>query len=195
MSRVATNSRRLMRSSCWFVVGLVPPTASIAPRWTYGCEVKNLDFTTDGRAHHYELTSAGHDLFKVCVSLGGGGHAIRAFCSTSSPGLSPHPLLRSSAPATLDLRTTSTQLANSSRAVRGVDVRVRRVGQTIGVAQPGPDVERVTIRVLLEPERLVEKRRRRRACLDWAEVLAAYELQVPPRFGARNREPLVERDR
>ncbi len=24
----------------------------------------------DGRGHHYELTSAGHDLFKVCVSLG-----------------------------------------------------------------------------------------------------------------------------
>src|SRR5262245_17476303 len=72
MSMVATNSRRLMRSSYWFVVGLVPPTASIAPRWTYGCEVKNLDFTTDGRAHHYELTSAGHDLFKVCVSLGEG---------------------------------------------------------------------------------------------------------------------------
>jgi DNA-binding HxlR family transcriptional regulator len=25
---------------------------------------------TEGRGHHYELTSAGHDLFKVCVSLG-----------------------------------------------------------------------------------------------------------------------------
>jgi DNA-binding HxlR family transcriptional regulator len=25
---------------------------------------------SDGRGHHYELTSAGHDLFKVCVSLG-----------------------------------------------------------------------------------------------------------------------------
>jgi DNA-binding HxlR family transcriptional regulator len=24
----------------------------------------------DGRGHHYELTQAGHDLFKVCVSLG-----------------------------------------------------------------------------------------------------------------------------
>ena len=24
----------------------------------------------DGRGHHYELTSSGHDLFKVCVSLG-----------------------------------------------------------------------------------------------------------------------------
>src|SRR5262245_38770916 len=24
----------------------------------------------DGRGHHYELTSAGHDLFKVCQSLG-----------------------------------------------------------------------------------------------------------------------------
>ena len=24
----------------------------------------------DGRRHHYELTSAGRDLFKVCVSLG-----------------------------------------------------------------------------------------------------------------------------
>ena len=62
-----------------------------------------------------------------------------------------------------DLRTTSTQLANSSRAVRGVDVRVCWVGQTIGVAQPGPHVERVTIRILFEPEGLVEERRRRRA--------------------------------
>ena len=51
----------------------------MAPRWMYGCEVKNLDFTTDGRAHRYELTSAGHDLFKVCVSLGEWGHAIRRF--------------------------------------------------------------------------------------------------------------------
>ena len=25
---------------------------------------------SDGRGHHYELTSAGHDLFKVCMSLG-----------------------------------------------------------------------------------------------------------------------------
>src|SRR5262249_60145448 len=92
-------------------------------------------------------------------------------------------ITESSAPATLDLRTTSTQLANSSGAVRGVDVRVRRVGQTIGVTQPGPDVERVTIRILLEPERLVEKRRRRRARLDRAEVLAAHELQVPVALG------------
>src|SRR5262249_20425533 len=82
-----------------------------------------------------------------------------------------------------DLRTKSTQLANGSRAGRSVDVRVRRVGQTIGVAQPGPDVERVTIRILLEPERLVEKRRRRRASLDRAEVLAAHELQVPIALG------------
>src|SRR5262249_38384274 len=67
--------------------------------------------------------------------------------------------------------------ADESRAVRGVDVRIRRVGQTIGVAQPGPDVECVTIRILLEPERSVEKRRRRRARLDRAEVLAAHELQ------------------
>ena len=27
-------------------------------------------FKPDGRGHHYELTSAGHDLFKVCQSLG-----------------------------------------------------------------------------------------------------------------------------
>src|SRR5262249_37235826 len=102
------------------------PTASMAPRWTYGCEVKNLDFTTEG---------------------------MRA------------------------------QLTNSSRAERGVDVRVRRVGQTIGVVQPGPHVERVTIRILLEPERLVEQRRRRLASLDRAEVLAAHELQVPIALG------------
>jgi len=65
-------------------------------------------------------------------------------------------ITESSAPPTLDLRTTSTPLAHNSRAVRGVDVRVCWVDQTIGVAQPGPDVERVAIRILLEPERLVE---------------------------------------
>jgi hypothetical protein len=36
-----------MRSSYWFVVGVLPPTASIAPRWTGGCEVRNLDCKTD----------------------------------------------------------------------------------------------------------------------------------------------------
>ena len=29
----------------------------------------------DGRGHHYQLTTAGHDLFKVCVSLGEWGAA------------------------------------------------------------------------------------------------------------------------
>src|SRR5262245_37976452 len=41
----------------------------------------------------------------------------------------------------------------------------------------------VTIRILFEPERLVEKRGRRRASLDRAEILAAHELQVPIALG------------
>ena len=44
-------------------------------------------------------------------------------------------------------------------------------------------MERVAIRILLEPERLVEKRRRRRASLDRAEVLAAHEPQSPIALG------------
>ena len=32
--------------------------------------VVGLSPKADGGGHHYELTSAGHDLFKVCVSLG-----------------------------------------------------------------------------------------------------------------------------
>jgi hypothetical protein len=37
-----------MRSSYWFVVGVVPPTAAIAPRRDAGREVKKLDFTSEG---------------------------------------------------------------------------------------------------------------------------------------------------
>ena len=40
----------------------------------------------DGRGHHYQLTTAGHDLFKVCESLGEWGAAgSRSPPSTSIP--------------------------------------------------------------------------------------------------------------
>ena len=41
-----------------------------------------------GRGRHYELTPAGHDLFKVCVSLGEWGAAwLEIAPSTSTPSL------------------------------------------------------------------------------------------------------------
>ena len=65
----------------------------------------------DGRGHHYELTPAGHDLFKVCVSLGEWGAAwleiapehldpfvaLWSMCNAAPPGPAPgstrrHPL-------------------------------------------------------------------------------------------------------
>jgi hypothetical protein len=53
-----------MRSSYWLVVRVVPADSFMAPRWTGGCEVKKVDFKTEGEYLHWRC----EDLPAECMA-------------------------------------------------------------------------------------------------------------------------------
>ena len=67
------------------------------------------------RGHHYELTSAGHDLFKVCVSLGEWGTRHPALLSAPRPPPGFHRIRYYGVLGARDARSAdqSTQLATA----------------------------------------------------------------------------------
>jgi DNA-binding HxlR family transcriptional regulator len=89
----------------------------------------------DGRGRHYELTPAGHDLFKVCVSLGEWG-AARARISTRrrsnvsirgsrmTPGASSRPLAMCSDTARRRSRARCQSCRRAIEAVAAVAIRL-----------------------------------------------------------------------